>query len=173
VEAAQKFDEDAMSSEGSKQKRTARAGCLRDVLRAARLRRWLGRQCTIQAVASQVGCDLEAASVPPHLIGSSAQHLAKVGEFEVRSTTIRQDNYVGKIIAECTSDDDSVDDVVNALLRLLCGEEREDIMVLDIKAPRSRPSYRDHDADPHDLGAKIIAHLKLRGLADQRNLGSD
>jgi hypothetical protein len=51
-------DEDAMSSEGPQQKRTARAGCLRDVLRAVLLRGGLGRQCTLQAVASQVGCDL-------------------------------------------------------------------------------------------------------------------
>jgi hypothetical protein len=80
--------------------------------------------------------------------------------------------YGGKIIAECISDDDSVDDVAHALLRLLCSEEREDIMGLDEKAPHCRPNYRDHDADAHDLGAKIIAQLKLRGLTDQRDLGS-
>jgi hypothetical protein len=83
-------NEDAMSSEESQQKRTTRAGCLRDVVRAVLLRGGLGRQCTLQAVASQVGCDLEAAGLPPHLLGSSAQHLAKVGTFEVRSTALRQ-----------------------------------------------------------------------------------
>jgi hypothetical protein len=81
-------DEDAMSSEGQQHKRTARAGFLRDVLRAVPLRGGPGRQCTLQAVASRVGCDLEAAGVLPHLICSSAQHLATVGAFEVRSTTI-------------------------------------------------------------------------------------
>jgi hypothetical protein len=79
-------DKDAMSSEWSQQKRTAPAGCLRHVLHAVLLRGGLGRQCTLQAVASRVGCDLEAAGIPPHLIGSSALHLALVGPFEVRST---------------------------------------------------------------------------------------
>jgi hypothetical protein len=151
-------DEDALSSERSQQKRTARAGCLRHVLRAVLLRGGLGRQCTLQAVASRVGCDLEAAGVPPHLIGSSALHLAKVGPFEVRSTTIRQHTSVGKHIAEYISDDDRVDDVMHALLRLLCREEREGIVVLDEKAPRCHPYYRDHGADTRDLDARIIAH---------------
>jgi hypothetical protein len=83
-------DEDDMSSEGPQQKRTAQAGCLRDVLRAVMLRGCLGRQCTIQAVASRVGLNLEAAGVPSHLVCSSAQQLANVSAFEVRSTTIRQ-----------------------------------------------------------------------------------
>jgi hypothetical protein len=54
-----------------------------------------------------------------------------------------------------------------ALLRLLCGEEREYVMMLDEKAPRCRPNYRDYDADAHDLGTTIVAHLKLRGLTEQ------
>jgi hypothetical protein len=62
---------------------------------------------------------------------------------------------------------------MHALLRLLCSEEREDITVLGEKAPRFLQNYRDHDADAHGLGAKSIAHLKLRGLTDQRDLGSD
>jgi hypothetical protein len=81
--------------------------------------------------------------------------------------------YVGKIIAECISDDDSVENVVHALLRLLCGEVRDNKMVMGEKAPRCRPNYRDHDTDAHDLGANIIAHVKLRGLTDQQDLGSD
>jgi hypothetical protein len=105
-------DEDAMSSKEQQQKRTPRAGCCRDVLRAVLLRGGLGGQCTLQAVASRVGCDLDAAGVPPRLIGSSAQHLAKIGAFEVCSTTIIQYLYDGKIIAECISVDGSVDDVV-------------------------------------------------------------
>jgi hypothetical protein len=60
--------------------------------------------------------------------------------------------HVEKIIVECITDADSVDDVVHALLRLLCSEEREDITVLGEKAPRFLQNYRDHDADAHGLG---------------------